>query len=130
MNADRPSWDPADVQGEYLIVRGGYSAVISSKGAALRQLRYHAFTALPFDDGWRAGLILRDPAGTGVGMSWDRSCPWLQLHTADRLWPLPNRLGLAVEPMTCPPDSFNSGADLVRLEPGQQHSIEWRIFGI
>ncbi|UVJ39797.1 aldose 1-epimerase family protein [Arthrobacter sp. CJ23] len=87
----------------------------------------HAFTDLAFDDGL-ARLSLRDPAGTGVGMSWDRNCPWLQIHTADKQPPVPGRLGLAVEPMTCPPDAFNSGRDLVRLEPGATHRAAWSIF--
>ena len=99
----------------------------------------HAFTDITFDGGL-ARLSLRDPAGTGVGMSgvgmsgvgmsWDQSCPWLQIHTADKPAPLPNRLGLAVEPMTCPPDAFNSGTDLIRLEPGAQHTASWSIYAL
>ncbi|MGO4249571.1 aldose 1-epimerase family protein [Paenarthrobacter sp. RAF54_2] len=89
----------------------------------------HAFTGTGFDGGL-ARLSLRDPAGTGVGMSWDESCPWLQIHTADKPEPLPNRLGLAVEPMTCPPDAFNSGTDLIRLEPGAEHTAAWSIYAL
>jgi aldose 1-epimerase len=91
----------------------------------------HAFTDLAFDgDGGRARVLVRDPGGTGVGMSWDRSCPWLQIHTADKLPPAADRLGLAVEPMSCPPDAFNSGTDLVRLEPGATHRAAWTIFAV
>jgi len=89
----------------------------------------HAFTDISFDAGL-ARLSLRDPAGTGVGMSWDESCPWLQIHTADKPEPLPNRLGLAVEPMTCPPDAFNSGTDLIRLEAGTEHVAAWSIYAL
>lgn len=88
----------------------------------------HAFTDLEFDDGGHAHLIARDPGGTGVGMAWDRTCPWLQIHTADKPAPAANRLGLAVEPMTCPPDAFNSGQDLLKLEPGSSHQAGWSIF--
>ncbi|MCX2748751.1 aldose 1-epimerase family protein [Arthrobacter sp. MI7-26] len=88
----------------------------------------HAFTDIAHDDDGRAQLIVRDPSGTGAGMSWDRSCPWVQIHTADKPAPLPNRLGLAVEPMTCPPDAFNSGQDLIQLEPGSVHEAQWSIF--
>ena len=35
--------------------------------------------------------------------------------------------GVAVEPMTCPPDAFNTGEGLVRLEPGQSHTATWGI---
>lgn len=95
----------------------------------------HAFTDIAFDgaasdgDG-QARVLVRDPGGTGVGMSWDRTCQWLQIHTADKLPPALNRLGLAVEPMTCPPDAFNSGMDVVRLEPGATHDVAWRIFAV
>lgn len=92
----------------------------------------HAFTDITFDGGL-ARLSVRDPAGTGVGgsgvgMSWDESCPWLQIHTADKPAPIPGRIGLAVEPMTCPPDAFNSGTDLIRLEPGAEHRASWSIY--
>ncbi|OFI37319.1 galactose mutarotase [Arthrobacter sp. SW1] len=90
----------------------------------------HAFTDIAFDDGGRAGVLVRDPGGTGVGMSWDRSCRWLQIHTADKLPPAADRLGLAVEPMSCPPDAFNSGTDLVRLEAGATHRAAWTIFAV
>ncbi|WP_120521238.1 aldose 1-epimerase family protein [Arthrobacter celericrescens] len=90
----------------------------------------HAFTDITFDGGGQARVLVRDPGGTGVGMSWDSSCRWLQIHTADKEPPAPNRLGLAVEPMTCPPDAFNSGRDLVRLEAGATHSTAWTIFAV
>ena len=89
----------------------------------------HAFTDIVFGDGGGdARVVVRDPGGTGVGLAWDRSCTWLQLHTADKQPHLPTRLGLAVEPMTCPPDAFNTGTDLVRLHPGAAHHAAWRIF--
>ncbi|WP_245953416.1 aldose 1-epimerase family protein [Arthrobacter silvisoli] len=90
----------------------------------------HAFTDIAFDGGGQARVLVRDPGGTGVGMSWDSSCRWLQIHTADKEAPALNRLGLAVEPMSCPPDAFNSGTDLVRLEAGATHSTAWTIFAV
>lgn len=88
----------------------------------------HAFTDIDFNGRGLAQLIVRDPGGTGVGIEWDRTLPWVQIHTADKESPLPNRIGLAVEPMTCPPDAYNSKIDLVRLEPGATHEASWRIF--
>ena len=35
--------------------------------------------------------------------------------------------GIAVEPMTCPADAFNSGSGLIVLEPGQQWSGQWGL---
>ncbi|WP_366518101.1 hypothetical protein [uncultured Georgenia sp.] len=51
------------------------------------------------------------------------AAPWLQIYTGE----LVGRRGVAVEPMTCPPDAFNSGVDLVELAPGEQHTLTFRI---
>ncbi|WP_348786530.1 aldose 1-epimerase family protein [Leifsonia sp. NPDC080035] len=87
----------------------------------------HAFTGLHRGDDGTTTVTLRAPEGTGVEMVWDTACPWVQVHTADRDIPALNRLGLAVEPMTCPPDAFNSGTDLVILEPGASAGAGWTI---
>ncbi|MBC3192379.1 aldose epimerase [Pseudonocardia sp. C8] len=34
---------------------------------------------------------------------------------------------VAVEPMTCPPDALNSGADLVELVPGEAEVLRWGV---
>ncbi|ALV46238.1 galactose mutarotase [Arthrobacter alpinus] len=68
------------------------------------------------------------PEGTGVLMRWNAAVlPWVQIHTADRPEPGLNRIGLAVEPMSCPPDAFNSGTDLISLSPGERHDAQWII---
>ena len=53
---------------------------------------------------------------------------WVQVFTGDSL-PLTSRRtsGIAVEPMTCPPNAFNSGDDLLVLEPGQEFAAPWGI---
>ncbi|MGW8483009.1 aldose 1-epimerase family protein [Microbacterium sp. NPDC055903] len=90
----------------------------------------HAFTALDRTDGV-AEVRLTTAGGTGVAMSWDGRCPWMQVHTADNPGQDEiHRIGLAVEPMTCPPDAFNSGTDLVVLEPGAVHAASWSIRAI
>jgi aldose 1-epimerase len=52
----------------------------------------------------------------------------LQVFTGDSL-PAGSRRtsGIAVEPMTCAPDAFNSGDGLLVLEPGQQFTASWGI---
>jgi aldose 1-epimerase len=85
----------------------------------------HAFTG--FSD---AHVRLTAADGTGVEMTWGAECRWVQLHTADQPDPSISRLGLAVEPMTCPPDSFNSGTDLIVLQPGAASSAGWSIAAI
>ena len=94
----------------------------------------HAFTNLPFPDpetaDARTTVTVTAAGGTGVSLSWDATCPWVQVHTADRPEPESNRVGLAVEPMTCPPDAFNSGDSVVTLEPGDTHAASWTIAAI
>ncbi|MGN6523379.1 MAG: aldose 1-epimerase family protein [Actinomycetes bacterium] len=86
----------------------------------------HAYTDLEFgDDGW-ARAELRDGA-TGVRLEWDQACRWVQVHTADRPEPEHDRVGLAVESMTCPPHAFTSGRDVVALSAGQTHRARWRL---
>jgi aldose 1-epimerase len=56
----------------------------------------------------------------------DAAWKHVQLFTGD---PLPDvaRRSLAVEPMTCPPNAFRTGEDLIRLEPGESFSGVWGI---
>ncbi|WP_136042422.1 MULTISPECIES: aldose 1-epimerase family protein [unclassified Microbacterium] len=90
----------------------------------------HAFTGLTRDGGL-AEVRLTAADGHGVGMAWDERCPWVQVHTADTPAVADtHRIGLAVEPMTCPPDAFNSGVDLVTLAAGATHAASWRIFSL
>lgn len=87
----------------------------------------HAFTGLQRDARGGAAVRLRGASGAGVEMMWDAGCPWVQVHTADLPDSVASRRGLAVEPMTCPPDAFNSGTDLIVLEPGAAHTAGWSI---
>lgn len=89
----------------------------------------HAFTGLARRDGIAEVRVTSD-ADTGVVISFDERCPWVQVHTADTPAPATHRIGLAVEPMTCPPDAFSSGTDLVVLEPGATHAASWRIAAV
>lgn len=89
----------------------------------------HAFTGLAREGGLAEVRLVTD-AGTGVAISFDERCPWVQVHTADTPVAETHRIGLAVEPMTCPPDAFASGTDLVILEPGAAHAASWRIAAI
>jgi aldose 1-epimerase len=87
----------------------------------------HAFTGLRRDAEGRATVRLEAPDGFAVEMTWGPELGWVQVHTADRPEPELNRAGLAVEPMTCPPDAFSTGEDVVVLDGDQHHSASWRI---
>ncbi|HLN78084.1 MAG TPA: aldose 1-epimerase family protein [Nocardioidaceae bacterium] len=88
----------------------------------------HAFTSLSPDARGlvRARVLAQD--GTGVECEWVAAeLPWVQVHTADLPDASESRRGLALEPMSCPPDAFNSGTDLVVLEPGAEHTVDWTL---
>jgi aldose 1-epimerase len=87
----------------------------------------HAFCGIAWSPQDRARAVITGADGTGVRIDWDHTCPWVQIHTADRPEPALDRTGLAVEPMTCPPDAFRTGRDLIRLRPGDTHEVRWHL---
>jgi aldose 1-epimerase len=70
---------------------------------------------------------LSEPDGGSVTLWMDRGLEWIQLFTADPLGGERHRAAVAVEPMSCPPDAFNSGTDLIRLEAGVTVGHRWGI---
>lgn len=76
------------------------------------------------DGMWRTRLAV--PQGPSVELWADAAFPWVQVFT---------RLaherrqggGIAIEPMTCPADAFNSGEGLIRLQPGAEWTGTWGI---
>lgn len=91
----------------------------------------HAFTGLERgrDAEGTATVTVTDPGGTGVQVTFGRECGWVQIHTADSDSVRP-RLGLAVEPMTCAPDAFNTGLDLIVIPVGGSTTASWRIAAV
>ena len=65
--------------------------------------------------------------GGGIRVWADGAFSWWQVFTADTLGGDRHRRSVAVEPMTCPPDAFRSGRDLVVLEPGQTWRGTWGV---
>ena len=87
----------------------------------------NAFTELERDDDGRARVLLDDAAGdAGLTLWVDESYRYLMLYTGDS-HPDVARRGLAVEPMTCPPNAFRTGDSLIRLEPGESIASSWGI---
>jgi aldose 1-epimerase len=65
---------------------------------------------------------------SGVAVWMDRAHPYAMIYSGDTLSDVERRRrGLAVEPMTCAPNAFNSGAGLVELAPGEAHCSTWGI---
>lgn len=88
----------------------------------------HAYTDLARDAAGRARLTLTGPDGRSVQVWADEGFPYLEVFTGDTVPEVDRRRqGLGVEPMTCPPDAFRSGTDLIRLRPGQTFRGQWGI---
>ena len=83
----------------------------------------HAFLL----DDRTARIELRAPSGKGSWLSSDENAKWCQIHTSDRDGGAGSRMQLAVEPMTCAVDAFNSKEDVIELLPGASHSMWWKI---
>jgi aldose 1-epimerase len=70
---------------------------------------------------------LLNSSNLGVNLEFDGSTKWFQIHTADRQGGDDSRMAVAIEPMSCPPDAFNSGIDLITLAPAQSHTFTLKI---
>ena len=86
----------------------------------------NGFTGLERDESGIARVTLAGPSGDGVVMWVDRSYPYVQLSTGDVL-PDVERRSIAIEPMTCPSNAFQSTEALIRLEPGATFTGTWGI---
>ena len=89
----------------------------------------HALTGLSRDGDGRAWAYLAaaGEAGPRVGLWADEGYRWLQVFTGDPLGPDRRRKAVAIEPMTCPPNAFVTGHDLLVLEPGDTITHTWGI---
>jgi len=86
----------------------------------------HCFTDLTRDDDGLARVRLTGPDGRGAEVWVDGAYSHLQVFTGDVL-PARRRQGLAVEPMTCPPNAFATGESVIRLAPGESATGTWGI---
>ena len=71
------------------------------------------------------GCASRPPMAPGLRFWVDRHYPIIEIYTGDTLSPPRRRVGLGTEPMTCPPNAFQTGNGLARLEPGQSLTTTW-----
>ena len=86
----------------------------------------HAFTGLTSGPDGRAWAELSS-AGARVAFWAGQGYRWLQVFTGDPLDPSRRRRALAIEPMTCPPNAFVTGTDLLILQPGDSITHTWGI---
>ncbi|RBY83298.1 aldose 1-epimerase family protein [Blastococcus sp. TF02A-26] len=101
------------------------------RGRRLGDLRLDdCFTDLERGADGRAVVRLTRPDGTGAGVWMDGTYGYLQLFTGDTIPGDGRRRGVAVEPMTCPPNAFVTGEAVLRLAPGESVSGSWGLFPI
>ena len=78
-------------------------------------------------DGGSAVTIAAPDGSRSVTVWGDENFHWWQVFTGDTLTGERFRRSLAIEPMTCPPDAFRSGRDLIVLAPGQTWRASWGV---
>lgn len=123
------AWMPADTRG---IPTGERRPAANGEldfragGTIGEAVRDHCFTCLVRDPDGRARVTLEGPAGRAT-LWMDEAFGYLMIFTGDTLAPERRRRGLAVEPMTCAPDAFNSGDGLLVLAPGDGFLGRWGI---
>lgn len=88
------------------------------------------FTDLERDPDGLARVRLTGPDGIGAGVWMDESYRYLQLFTGDTIPGDGRRRGVAVEPMTCPPNAFATGEAVRRLAPGESTTGRWGLFPV
>jgi aldose 1-epimerase len=86
-----------------------------------------AFTDLGRGPDGRWTVTLSGLAAGAVSLWGDEAYAWTQIFTGRAHPETEGTTGIAVEPMTCPPDALNSGTDLVVLRPEQSHTGSWGI---
>jgi aldose 1-epimerase len=89
----------------------------------------NAYTDIDADADGLSWATLWGPGGAdATSMWWEAStCSWFQVCTGDAFAPEWRRRGVALEPMTCPPNAFQTGEDVIRLVPGAESVVRWGI---
>jgi aldose 1-epimerase len=128
---------------ELLITAGRYLQT-DERAIPVREPLDVAGTPYDFREPRRIGTTaINNPytALTGDGRAWVRLSdgehsvalwagpghPWLEIYTRDEVPDETWRTGLGAEPMTCPPNAFVTGVDLIALKPGEQTGGVWGI---
>jgi aldose 1-epimerase len=84
-----------------------------------------AFTDLHRGADGRAWVRLTGTDRRTVGLWVDDSYSIIEIFTGDTLAADRRRRGLGTEPMTCPPNAFQTGDRVLRLEPGEAATSSW-----
>ncbi|HVX45590.1 MAG TPA: aldose 1-epimerase family protein [Mycobacteriales bacterium] len=95
-------------------------------GRALGSTRLNTpFAGFSRAAGGRAEVVVGGPGRAPATLWLDPALDFVQVFTPDDV--LGAGPAIAVEPMSCAPDAFNSGDGLVVLEPGQEWHGSWGV---
>lgn len=96
------------------------------KGRKLNQQSLdYPFTGLARDSDGKAWIKLLGSDGYSSEIWVDQHYKLIEVYTGDTLSPSRKRHGLGAEPMTCPPNAFRTGEELIRLNPGDTFNAKW-----
>jgi aldose 1-epimerase len=80
------------------------------------------------DDGMARVHVVSESTGHRLAVWMDGAFRHVTVYTGETVQPVTRRRhGLAIEPMTCPPNAFVSGEDLLVLDPNETWNGRWGI---
>lgn len=79
------------------------------------------------DGRWRVIFQPSYDSNARVTVWGDASFKYILLFTGDTMPEEIRRAGVAIEPMTCPPNALQTGRDLIILDPGEKRTGAWGI---
>lgn len=87
------------------------------------------YTELERDADRRARVVLQAPDGGPTVEVWmDEAFKHVTVYTGETVQPpYRRRNSVAIEPMTCPPNAFQTSQDLIVLQPGEAWQGNWGI---
>lgn len=88
----------------------------------------NAYTGIARDSSGRGVVTLVGEDGHGVAIEFGEAFGWAQVYTG--ALNSPDGPSVAVEPMTCPPNAFASGEDVISIDPDAEVTHDWRIRAI
>jgi galactose mutarotase-like enzyme len=82
-----------------------------------------AYTRLDQDPDGLVRATLSDPEGTRLTVWMGSDTTHVMVYTGEAI----GRAGLAIEPMSCPPNAFQTGEGVRVLAPGERWIFEWGV---
>jgi aldose 1-epimerase len=82
-----------------------------------------AYTSLEPDPDGLVRATLSAPEGAQLSVWMGPATRYIMVYTGEAI----GRAGLAIEPMSCPPNAFQTGEGVRVLHPGERWAYEWGV---